>query len=218
MTQRTIFDEELAGLKLNLVKMADLVIDNIRNGLQSFLDMNVELAEAIIKRDKLVNDYEASIEKQCLKIILREQPVAKDLRLITAVLKMITDLERIGDHAADISKITVFMEKTHQRLDIPEIVTITKVSQKMIKKALESFINLDIRLAQEVIHDDDEVDMLFEKIKENVARAIRNQEIDAEYAIYLMMVAKYLERISDHAVNVGEWVIFSITGEHIYDF
>lgn len=218
MTQRTNFDEELSGLKLSLVNMGDMVIENIKNGIQSFLDMNVELAESIIKKDKLVNEQEAKIEKECLRIILREQPVAKDLRLITSILKMITDLERIGDHAADISKITVFMEKTHQRFDVPEIVMTTKASQKMIKKALDSFINLDIKLAQEVINDDDEVDALFERIKNSVASAIRSQNIDADYAIYLMMVAKYLERIGDHAVNIGEWVIFSITGEHIYDF
>jgi len=217
MTQRTQFDEELEQLKLHLVKMGDLVIDNIKHGLRSFLDMNVDLANEIIKKDKLVNDFEQSIEKECLRIILKEQPVAKDLRLITSVLKMITDLERIGDHAADISKITIFMEKTHQVFRVDEIIQITKASQTMIKKALESFVNLDMELAKEVIKDDDEVDGLFDEIKNIVADAIRNQNIDADYALYLMMVAKYLERISDHAVNIGEWVIFSITGGHNYN-
>lgn len=112
MTFRTQFDKELEELKLSLIKMGDLVIKNIHSSLHSFIDMNVDLADKIIKDDKLVNQLEYDIERECMRIILREQPVAKDLRLITSVLKMITDLERIGDHAADISKLTIFMEKT----------------------------------------------------------------------------------------------------------
>ena len=214
MTIRNQFDQELDTLKLELIKMGDQVIANIKDGLTSFLTLDVKLAEQTIKGDKLVNAAEQTIEKDCLRIILREQPVAKDLRLITAILKMITDLERIGDHAADISKMTIFMEKTKMPYPIDQFKRMTEASMAMIKKALDSFVNRDIGLATEVINDDDEVDDLFEQTKQTVSRAIRKNEIDADYAIYAMMVAKYLERISDHAVNIGEWVIFSITGEH----
>jgi phosphate transport system protein len=214
MTYRTKFDSELDNLKLNLIKMSDLVIKNIHDALHSFLDRNTELAEQIIKDDKLVNDFEYAIEKECMRIILREQPVAKDLRLITAVLKMITDLERIGDHAADISKLTVFMEKTNNPFHVKQTRLMVDVCEDMIRLALDSFVNTDMKMAQEVIDKDDIVDDYFEEIKNVVAEAIRESKIEADYAIYLMMVAKYIERIGDHAVNLAEWVIFSTTGEH----
>jgi len=214
LNSRARFDEELDRLQLELIKMGDAVMQNIVAGLKSFLTMDVNLAEQTVKADKIVNEFEQKIEKDCLRIILREQPVAKDLRLITAVLKMITDLERIGDHAADISKMTIFMERTKQSVTISQMKPMTVASTTMIKKALDSFINRDLLLAEEVISDDDVVDELFEQIKKSVADSIRSQEMDADYALYAMMVAKYLERIGDHAVNISEWVIFSINGEH----
>ncbi len=214
MTHRTQFDSELDHLKLSLIKMSDLVIRNITEALHSFLEMNTELAESIIKDDVLVNDFEHAIEQECLRIILREQPVAKDLRLITSVLKMITDLERIGDHAVDISKLTVFMEKTNEVFQVKQTRLMIEVCEEMIRLALDSFVNRDINMAHEVIEKDDLVDDYFVEVRQTVAEAIRESNIEADYAIYLMMVAKYLERIGDHAVNLAEWVIFSITGEH----
>lgn len=214
MTYRNQFESELEKLKLDLIKMGDEVIANINDGLKSFLSMDGELAQSTIKKDKIINEYEKTIEKKCLQIILKEQPVAKDLRLITSVLKMITDIERIGDHAADISKMTIFMQENTKPYHVSEMDLMTEASKKMIKKALDSFVTMNINLAYEVISDDDEVDAYFESVKKTVASAIRKNDIDADYALYLMMVAKYLERIGDHAVNIGEWVIFSILGEH----
>lgn len=214
MNSRIRFDEELENLKLELIKMGDTVMQNIEAGLRSFLTMDVDLAERTVKADKIVNAFEQTIEKECLKIILKEQPVAKDLRLITSVLKMITDLERIGDHAADISKMTIFMEKTKKPHEIQEMKPMTEAATEMIRSALSSFINRDVALAERIHDDDDVVDAHFESVKRTVASAIRNGTIDADYAIYALMVAKYLERIGDHAVNIGEWVVFSITGEH----
>ncbi len=214
MTYRSHFDSELDELKLNLIKMGDEVIKNIHSGLHSFLEMKVELAEKIVKADKVVNDFEHDIEKECLRIMLREQPVAKDLRLITSVLKIITDLERIGDHAADISKLTIFMETTENDFHVKQVKLMVDVSEQMIRMALDSFVNRDIVMAQKVIDKDDVVDDYFNEVKNIVVQAIRDNNIDADYAIYLMMVTKYLERIGDHAVNIAEWVIFSITGEH----
>ncbi|MGM0495722.1 MAG: phosphate signaling complex protein PhoU, partial [Bacillota bacterium] len=210
MTYRTNFDKELEELKLSLIQMGDLVIKNIHSALQAFLDMNTDLAKQLIKKDKEVNEWEYTIEKECMRIILREQPVAKDLRLITSILKMITDLERIGDHAADISKLTVFMEKTNEPFFVNQANKMVDVSEDMIKQALESFVNHDQKIAREVIEKDDIVDNYFLEIKKQVANALREGTVDADYAIYLMMVAKYLERIGDHAVNLAEWVIFSI--------
>ncbi len=214
MTSRIQFDQELQDLKLELIQMGDAVVENIKLGLHSFLTMNVELAQTIILKDKEINAYEQRIEKNCLRIILKEQPVAKDLRLITAILKMITDLERIGDHAADISKMTIFLERTKQKFQSEQVNKMTELCQIMIKEALESFIRNDQVKALEVIASDDAVDDLFEETKTLVAKAIRQGNVDAEYSIYYMMVAKYLERIGDHAVNLGEWVIFSLTGAH----
>ena len=214
MTYRTKFDSELDSLKLNLIKMSDLVIRNIADSLHAFLAMDSEMADRIIKDDKKINNYEYSIEKECMRIILREQPVAKDLRLITSVLKMITDLERIGDHAVDISKLTVFMEKTNETYSLPQMKLMIDVCEEMIRLALDSFVNRDIKMAREVMEKDDIVDDYFDEVKHNVAKAITDQKINADYSIYLMMVAKYIERIGDHATNLAEWVIFSITGEH----
>lgn len=214
MTYRTQFEKELEELKLSLIKMGDLVIKNIHSALKAFLDMNTELANQIIKNDREVNEFEYKIEKDCMRIILREQPVAKDLRLITSVLKMITDLERIGDHAVDISKLTVFMEKNNKPFLVKQVHHMVSVSEDMIKMALESFVNQDQAIALEVIEKDDIVDDYFTEVRNIVAEAIRSNNIDADYALYLMMVTKYLERIGDHAVNLAEWVIFSILGHH----
>lgn len=214
MTYRTQFDSELDNLKLNLIKMSDLVIRNIADSLHAFLALDTEMADRIIKDDKVINDYEYSIEKECLRIILREQPVAGDLRLITSVLKMITDLERIGDHAVDISKLTVFMEKTNETFSVSQMKIMIETCEEMIRLALDSFVNKDINMAKEVIDKDDIVDDYFDEVKQSVAQAIRDRNINADYSIYLMMVAKYIERIGDHATNLAEWVIFSITGKH----
>ena len=214
MTQRTQFDLELEKLKKTVIEMGDKVIENIRLGLSSFLTMNIELAEQVVLRDKEVNRYEQIIEKDCLRIILKEQPVAKDLRLITSILKMITDLERIGDHAADISKMTIYLEKTKKTFQSDQVKKMTEICQVMIADALDSFIQKDRTKAQQVIESDDLVDALFEETKKIVVDGLRKGNVDAEYSIYYMMVAKYLERIGDHAVNLGEWVIFSLTGEH----
>ncbi|MFA7075391.1 MAG: phosphate signaling complex protein PhoU [Candidatus Izemoplasmatales bacterium] len=214
MTYRTQFENELEELKLSLMKMGDLVIKNIHLSLNAFMEMDVTLANKIIQDDKFVNQLEYEIEKECMHIILKEQPVAKDLRLITAVLKMITDLERIGDHAADISKLTVFMEKNSKIFILKQVYKMAQYSEEMIRIALESFVNQDQEIALKVIDTDDIVDDYFNEVKKEVANAIRQNNIDADYALYLMMVTKYLERIGDHAVNIAEWVIFSIVGHH----
>lgn len=217
MTSRTYFDKELESLKLDLIKMADLVIKNIHESLIIFLEMNADSANDLVKKDHAVNQFEYQIEKECMRIILREQPVAKDLRLITSVLKMITDLERIGDHAVDIAKLTIFMEKTNEPFETDYIHHMVEVSESMIKNAVESFVNHDLVMAQDIIARDDLVDTDFYKVRDVVANGLREQNIDSDYALYLMMVAKYLERIGDHAVNLAEWVIFSITGKHVED-
>lgn len=214
MTSRIQFDQELLELKHQLIQMGDAAIENIRLGLYSFLSRNVELAQTVILKDKDINAYEQRIEKDCLRIILKEQPVAKDLRLITAILKMITDVERIGDHAADISKMTVLLEATHSAFQTETVKKMTDHAQWMIKEALESFIKNDIDQASRVIESDDVIDDLFDLAKKEVAEAIKKGAVDPESSISYMMVAKYLERIGDHAVNLGEWVIFSVTGKH----
>lgn len=214
MTSRLQFDQELLELKRQLIQMGDTAVENIRQGLHSFLTRNVELAQTVILNDKEVNAYEQRIEKECLRIILKEQPVARDLRLITAILKMITDVERIGDHAADISKMAILLDKTHSSFQTETVRKMTEQAQFMIKEALDSFIQNDTAKAQKVIDSDDVIDDLFDLAKQEVADGIKSGKVDPESAISYMMIAKYLERIGDHAVNLGEWVIFSITGAH----
>lgn len=211
---RTKFEQELDQLKLSLIQMGDQVVENINGGLKAFLSLDVSLAETIIAKDRTVNEAEHQIQRDCMRVILREQPVAKDLLLIAAILKMITDLERIGDHAADISKMAIKMAPIQKTYPIPQFTRMTEASLKMIQTALDAFVRRNIAMAEAVINADDEIDNLFSDTEKTVSDALRKQEIDADYALYAMMVAKYLERISDHAVNIGEWVIFSITGEH----
>jgi len=169
MPSRTQFEQELDNLKLELIKMGDQVVSNIKEGLSSFLTLNIALAEKTIASDQLINEAEHQIQRDCMRVILREQPVAKDLRLIAAILKMITDLERIGDHAADISKMTIKMERIKRPYPIKQFNRMSEASMTMIQKALDAFVQRNLILAEEVINADDEVDALFDETEKTVA-------------------------------------------------
>lgn len=211
---RNIFDKQLVRLNNELIEMGSLVEQSIETAVEALVKQDVKKAKEAIKSDDKINHQEKEIENLCLKLLLEQQPVAKDLRLISAVLKMITDLERIGDHAADISEITITLAENPYVVDLKGIQKMAKETMEMIIKSIEAFVNKDLEIANEVIRHDDVVDDLFKEIKKTVIKLINENPEDGEQVADILMIAKYFERIGDHATNIAEWVIFSITGKH----
>ena len=211
---RNIFDKQLVKLNNELIEMGSLVEQSIETAVTALVNQDVKKAKQSIKSDDAINHQEKEIENLCLKLLLQQQPVAKDLRLISAVLKMITDLERIGDHAADISEITITLADNPYVVDLRGIQKMAKETMEMVIKSIEAFVNKDLEIANEVIKHDDLVDDLFIQIKKDVIKLINEKPEDGEQVADILMIAKYFERIGDHATNIAEWVIFSITGKH----
>jgi len=215
MSMRNKFDQGLEELKIDLIKMGSIVEQAIRRSIRCLVTKNIDEAWVIIEEDDIVDDLEKKIERDSLLLLLKQQPVAKDLRSISAALKMITDMERIGDQAADIAHIvTILSEKGEYIKKLEHIPMMADMAIDMVAKSVKSYVDLDIKLAREVISKDDEVDDLFELIKREFIELIKKDANNGDQAIYFMMIAKYLERIGDHAVNICEWVIFYLTGEH----
>jgi phosphate transport system protein len=172
-------------------------------------------AKKAIAADRDIDTIEKEIETLCLRLLLRQQPVARDLRLISAALKMITDMERIGDQAADISEIAKFLIGKKYIINLEHIPQMAEATAKMVTDSIDAFVKRDLELAQKVIDYDDVVDDLFDKVKTDVIELIQKDKANGEQAIDFIMIAKYFERIGDHATNIAEWVVFSITGRHI---
>lgn len=213
---RNKFDEQLALLNVELIKMGSLCELAISNAVKGLLEDNRGLLKLVADTDKEIDEKEREIESMCFKLLLQQQPVARDLRTISAALKMISDLERIGDQASDIAEIAGFIEGDHTK-DHTHISAMGQAASAMVTDAVKSFVNRDLNLAHSVMKDDDVVDNHFEEVKKEIVNLIRKEEAGAELSLDLLMIAKYLERIGDHAVNVAEWVEFSITGEHLSD-
>lgn len=211
---RNRFDSQLENLNSSLIEMGGLVEQAISNAYSALIEQNAEQAEKNIKFDAVINEKEREIEGLCMKLLLQQQPVAKDLRLISAVLKMITDLERIGDHAQDISEIVLFLSSQKYIKKLEHISKMAEITAKMVTDSIDAFVKRDIMLAQRVCDTDDTVDDLFVTVKNELISLINENVKNGEQAMDFLMIAKYFERIGDHAVNVGEWVIFSITGKH----
>lgn len=176
--------------------------------------MDTAEAEDIIKGDRRVNDLEKSIETRCLSLILKQQPVvAGDLRIVSTALKVVTDMERIGDHAADIAELVLRMDSAQLYREITAVPRMADAARAMVHDAVQAFIACDVEAARGIMERDDEVDELFNRVKEEVVRHLKNDSKNVDACIDLMMVAKYLERIGDHAVNICEWTEFHETGE-----
>ena len=208
---RNRFDEQLSQLNTELITMGALCEEAISGAAKYLIDNDSALKEKVIDTDKQIDRKERDIENLCLRLILHQQPVATDLRLISAALKMISDMERIGDQASDIAEIVKFVNKTNLRENV-HIGDMARATIKMVTDSIDSFVKRDMDIAQSVILHDDTVDNLFLKIKGELISAIKDGTGDAEALIDLLMIAKYFERIGDHAVNIAEWVIFAITG------
>ena len=211
---RNRFDEQLSQLNDEIIAMGTMIEQAIEAAVDALIHQNVEEARRAMECDKDIDHQEREIENLCLKLLLQQQPVARDLRVISAALKMITDMERIGDHAVDISELTVVMSGKPYMKKLEHIEQMAKETMIMLISSLEAYVNKNLDQAKEVIDHDDIVDDLFIKVKTELIQLIRENAENGEQAADLLMVAKYFERIGDHATNIAEWVIFSITGQH----
>ena len=210
---RNKFDHQLEKLNLELITMGALCEDAISASVKGLLDDNDELCQKAVSTEEEINRKERDIESICMKLLLEQQPVARDLRVISSALKMISDMERIGDQAYDIAEIAKFIKNSNvkSRVHIKEMAA---AAIKMVTDSVDSFVKKDIELARAVMDDDYKVDNLFNCIKDELVQLISEDRANGEFCIDLLMIAKYLERIGDHAVNIAEWVEYSITGTH----
>ena len=211
---RNKFDMQLECLSEQLIHMGELCEVAINRATTALQHGSMEEAKEVIRADEEIDQLEKDIERLCLKLLLQQQPVARDLRQISAALKMITDMERIGDQASDIAEI-IISEKKAEAADIPVIVKMSEAAAKMVRDSVNAYVEKDLELSRAVIDYDDIVDEMFEENKKQLIDYIsKNGGEGGREAIDLIMVAKYLERIADHATNIAEWVEFSITGIH----
>ena len=212
---RSKFDEELNYLNIELTEMGELISERVNGAVHALKDRDIKTAKFVMDNDDDVNDYERRIEERALKLLLRQQPVACDLRFISSALKMITDMERIGDHAVDIAEIVLSMPESVHDKSFEKLGKMSEASMEMLTESLKSFVTGDLTLVDRVSRHDEIVDHFFVEVRREVIEEIRQGVADAEYAIDAIMIAKYLERIGDHAENISEWVAFSITGVHV---
>lgn len=214
---RSKFDEQLNTLNEELTEMGELISVRIVEAIKAFRHKDLVKAKFVMENDYDVNEYENRIEERALKLLLRQQPVASDLRLISSALKMVTDMERIGDHAVDIAEIVMTIPEITKDKTYDNIMKMADLSIEMLKESLKSFVTGDLSLVDSIREHDDKVDELFNKVRQEVIQEIKDADTSssAEYAVDILMTAKYLERIGDHAENISEWVEYSITGQHV---
>lgn len=212
---RNRFDRQLEQLNNELIQMGSMIEHAIEMAVSALVNQDTEKAKEAMAYDVEIDRQERDIESLCMKLLLQQQPVARDLRLISAALKMITDMERIGDHAGDISEMTLLMSGAPYIISPEEIQGMAKETTDMVIKSIDAFVKRDMELAKKVIAQDDVVDDLFMKVKQDLIQMINKSAENGEQAADILMVAKYFERIGDHATNIAEWVIYSITGSHI---
>lgn len=210
---RSRFDEQLAKLHREMIEMGALCEEVIALSSTALSNGDPALAAKVAPRDKEIDQKEREIEALCLKLLLQQQPVAKDLRQISAALKMITDMERIGDQAEDIAEIVSFLDGRNAD-EHTKLKEMAKATIKMVTDSVEAYVKHNIALAESVIAYDDVVDSYFDEVKKSLTKIIAENPEDGEYALDLLMIAKYFERIGDHATNIAEWVVYSVTGVH----
>lgn len=210
---RNKFDQELESVKDNLAKMGLLCEQGIEMAIEYIEKPDQKLETSISETEQEIDDMERQIENQCLKLFMREQPVAGDLRAVSAAMRMISDLERIGDHAEDIAEVAKYLNEDGSPAgSMNELREMSRAASAMVRNAVEAYAKKDLDLANQVAASDDVVDSYFEKIKRDIATQISENVESAKHGLDSLMVAKYLERIGDHSVNLAEWVRFMITG------
>ncbi|MDY5665054.1 MAG: phosphate signaling complex protein PhoU [Blautia sp.] len=209
----THFERQLEELHKHLITLGNLCEKAITLSAESIQMQEQKTAKMVFETDHEIEKKERELESLCMHLLLHQQPVAGDLREISAALGMISDMERIGDQAADIADLSLFIDKTKVR--IPDTISeMAQVTVDMVTESVEAFVKSDLELCRKVIRDDDRVDTAFNQVKEMLADLIYKQNLDAKAGLDLLMTAKYIERIGDHAVNIAEWVEYSITGIH----
>lgn len=211
---RNRFEEQLALLNEEMQEMGRLIVESIRAASDALIRQDVDAAAAAITADRDIDQKEKEIESLCLKLLLQQQPVARDLRHISAALKMITDMERIGDQAADISGIVIYLAGAPYMKKLEHLPRMAEGAIRMVTGSLDAYVRRDLTLARQVMDMDDIIDDLFDVIKEELIGLIRQDAKNGSQAIDLLMIAKYFERIGDHAQNIAEWVEYDITGRH----
>ncbi|MFB0921306.1 MAG: phosphate signaling complex protein PhoU [Oscillospiraceae bacterium] len=215
MATRKLYDDELKDLSSALIRMGTTAIDAVTRSMQALKTFDKQLAKEIIEDDANINSMERDIETMCLKLILKQQPVATDLRKISTAIKMITDIERIGDAASDIAEISMY----HDSVNFPdiqdEVLKMAESAKEMVAAAIDAYVKGDLELAKATMIKDDVVDEYFLRIRHALGSRIYNDTRDMETVIDYLMIVKYLERIGDHAVNICEWVHFYVSGVHI---
>ena len=209
---RKVYQEQLRKLNSELIQMGDLCEEAMSLVMKALREKDEEIAAGVHKIENEINQKERDIEAKCMSLLLRQQPVAGDLREISSALRMIADMERIGDQTADIADITKYVTKSQLEVH-PTIFTMGKAVSKMVNDCINAYVRRDEKLARQGIASDDQVDGLFLKVKDELVEAVRKNQNSDGYELDMLMIAKYLERIGDHAVNLGEWVLYSIYGE-----
>ncbi len=211
---RNRFDEQLELLNKELLEMGALVERAIGDACTALIHQDAKAADEAIEFDKQVDQKERDIEALCLRLLLQQQPVARDLRLISAAMKMITDMERIGDQAADISGLVLYLADAPYCKPLVHLPRMAQAAQEMVSGSLDAFVNRDLELSRKIIAMDDIIDDLFNVIKTELIALIREDAANGSQAMDLLMIAKYFERIGDHAQNIAEWVEYAMTGKH----
>lgn len=210
---RNRFDEQLFALNREIIEMGAMCEEAIAMAAKALRTGDMELARKVKENGTNIDQMERDIESRCMKLLLHQQPVARDLRQISAALKMITDMERIGDQAEDIAEIILFLQGRNTD-GVALIEDMARETIKMVTESIDAFVKKDVALAESVLSYDDVVDDYFDKMKYNIIQLIADNPNDGELALDLLMISKYFERIGDHATNIAEWVIYSVTGIH----
>ncbi|MBQ7796118.1 MAG: phosphate signaling complex protein PhoU [Lachnospiraceae bacterium] len=212
MAPRKLFQQELEELRQDILQMAEWIEDGYVCLFDTLAKKDQETMNRFVRHDRVIGDMQRNIESKCLSLLTRQTPVARDLRTVSAALKIVTDLERCGNHLSD-------MAEFFTRMGMPDLNDYSETFEKMIektqalmKKAVDAFVNRDMKLGEEVVNGDDVIDDCFNQIKDDLVLALKNGTIDADGCVDALMVAKYLEKIGDHAVNIGEWEMFQETG------
>ena len=210
---RNRFDEQLYELNREIIEMGAMCEETIASAAKALTTGDLSLAEKVRTNGAAIDQMERDIEGRCMKLLLHQQPVARDLRLISAALKMITDMERIGDQAEDIAEIVTFLNgRTMEGMELIE--EMARATIEMVTGSVDAFVKKDVELAKKVINKDDIVDDYFSRAKCGIITLLTENHADGEFALDLLMISKYFERIGDHATNIAEWVIYSVTGMH----
>lgn len=212
MTTRSVYLEELNSLRKSLAQMGAAAEESFDMLLAAVESKDADLEQQIIRGDRVINDMERSIESQCLSLITRQQPIAGDLRMISAALKVVTDIERIGDQTADIAELLLRLRDCDLDVYSRHIIGMLQVAKEIVHDAVHAFVSRDSRAAEEVIRHDDVVDALFAKVKDDLVHMLQEGVDTIDACVDVLMIAKYLERIGDHAVNIAEWEIFQESG------